>query len=86
MSNANTGLAAALGAVLGGVAGASAGYYAAKYRPRLRYSQSRVRDTRGSQEIEDAMVIGGGVGATVGAFLGGTLAGEDPPPKQLTGK
>ena len=82
MSNAKTGLAAAFGAVLGGVAGAASGYYAAQYRPRLRYS--RVHDgRRGAQEIEDAMVIGGGIGATVGAFIGGTLAGEDEP-KTLT--
>ena len=85
MSNAKTGLAAAFGAVLGGVAGAASGYYAAQYRPRLRYARAaRVHDgRRGAQEIEDAMVIGGGIGATVGAFIGGTLAGEDEP-KTLT--
>jgi hypothetical protein len=35
--------------------------------------------------MEDAMVIGGAVGATVGAFLGGTVAAEETPPKQLQG-
>lgn len=76
MSNAKTGLAAAVGAILGGAAGAAAGRYAAQVRPTRRHR------THG-QDIEDAMVIGGGVGATVGAFLGGTIAGEDPAPKQL---
>jgi hypothetical protein len=37
---------------------------------------------RGAPELEDAMVVGGATGAVVGAFLGGTIAGEDPP-KQL---
>jgi hypothetical protein len=76
LSDARTGLFAALGAVLGGAAGAAAGYAAAKYRPRLSYS---VR-ARGAQEIEDAMVIGGAAGAVVGAFVGGTIASKDPTP------
>jgi hypothetical protein len=32
--------------------------------------------------VEDAMVVGGAAGAVVGAFIGGTIAGDDPP-KQL---
>jgi len=77
MSNARTGLFSALGAVLGGVAGGAAGYYAARYRPsvRLRYAHARSR----GNEVEDAMVIGGAAGAVVGAFVGGTIAGDDPP-------
>ena len=85
MSNARTGLAAAVGAIFGGAVGAAAGRYAALNRPRLRYTTGEARRSRG-QAVEDAMVIGGGVGATFGAFLGGTIAGEDAPPKQLTGK
>jgi uncharacterized membrane protein YfcA len=80
MSNAKTGALAAIGAVLGGVAGAAAGHYAAQLRPRLRYARA-VR-ARGDLDIEDAMVVGGATGAVVGAFIGGTIAGEDPP-KQL---
>jgi hypothetical protein len=31
--------------------------------------------------MEDAMVIGGATGAVVGAFVGGTLGSDDPPPQ-----
>lgn len=82
MSNARTGLLSALGAVLGGAAGAAAGHYAAKMRPRARYANAFKFRGRG-QDIEDAMVVGGATGAVVGAFLGGTIAGEDPAPPQL---
>lgn len=81
MSNAKTGLLAAFGAVLGGAAGAAAGKYAAQMRPRVRYANARPRF--GGQAIEDAMVVGGATGAVVGAFIGGTIAGEDPTPKLL---
>jgi hypothetical protein len=77
VSNASTGFFSALGAVLGGAAGAYAGSYAAKMRPRVRYAHA----PRG-QDVEDAMMIGGATGAVVGAFIGGTIAGEDTP-KQL---
>jgi hypothetical protein len=33
--------------------------------------------------MEDAMVVGGATGAVVGAFIGGTVAGEESPPPQL---
>jgi hypothetical protein len=75
MSNAKTGILSALGAVLGGAAGAYAGKYAAQMRPRVRYSAES-----GGADIEDAMVIGGATGAVLGAFVGGTMGGEDPPP------
>jgi len=81
MSNASTGFWSALGAVVGGAAGAAAGHYAQKSRPRVRYA--RAPRTQGDI-MEDAMVIGGAAGAVVGAFLGGTMAGEDPVPPQLT--
>lgn len=81
MSNAKTGVLAALGAVLGGAAGAYAGSYAAKMRPRARYANAFRFRGRG-QDVEDAMMVGGATGAVVGAFIGGTIAGEDPP-KQL---
>jgi uncharacterized membrane protein YfcA len=74
MSNAKTGLLSALGALVGGAAGAAAGHYAAKYRPRARYANAPR-----AQEVEDAMVIGGAAGAVVGAFIGGTVAGDDEP-------
>lgn len=80
MSNANTGFWSALGAVVGGVAGAAAGHYAEQLRPRARYAW--VPRSQGDV-VEDAMVVGGAAGAVVGAFLGGTLAGNDPPPPQL---
>lgn len=69
MSNYKTGLAAAAGALVGGALGAAAGFYAQKYRPR-----------RGGN-IEDAMVIGGATGATLGSFIGASVAGEEPPPE-----
>lgn len=73
MSNANTGLMSALGALLGGAAGAVAGYYASQVRPR--YADSPVSGA----QVEDAMVVGGATGAVVGAFIGGTLSGEEAP-------
>ena len=75
MSNAKTGLLAAIGAVLGGVVGATAGKYVAQARPRHSYSGGRAS----SSEVEDAMVIGGAAGATIGAFIAGTVAGDPPP-------
>jgi hypothetical protein len=30
--------------------------------------------------MEDAMVIGGAAGAVLGAFIGGTAAGDETPP------
>ena len=83
MSNASTGFWSALGAVVGGAAGAAAGHYAQKSRPRARYANAPRPRTQGDI-MEDAMVIGGAAGAVVGAFLGGTMAGEDPVPPQLT--
>lgn len=83
MSNSSTGFWSAVGAVLGGAAGAAAGHYAAQLRPRVRYaSESRPRVL--GRDVEDAMVVGGATGAVVGAFIGGAIAGEEPPPKQLT--
>ncbi len=79
MSNAKTGIWSAIGAVLGGAAGVAAGNYAVKMRPSLRYYKGRGR----GQATEDAMVMGGAAGAAVGAFLGGAIMGEDPPPPQL---
>jgi hypothetical protein len=76
MSNAKTGLWSAIGALIGGAAGAAAGRYAADYRPRTRYAPASGR----GNEIEDAMVVGGAAGAVIGAFIGGTASGEDPPP------
>ncbi len=70
MSNAKTGLAAAAGALIGGALGATAGFYAQRSRPRHRYGST-----------EDAMVVGGAAGATLGAFIGATVAGEEPPPE-----
>jgi len=75
MSNGTTGFWAAAGAVLGGIAGAQAGKYAAGARPRYQYAS----EPKGS-EVEDAMVIGGAVGAVLGAFVGGTVAGEPQAP------
>lgn len=82
MSNAKTGIFSALGALVGGLAGAAAGRYAAESRPRHRYSYGEDRPGRrtpAGSEVEDAMVVGGATGAVVGAFLGGTLAGEPEP-------
>lgn len=73
MSSPRTGFWSAVGAVVGGVAGAFAGKYAAEFRPRVRYASG----SRGA-DIEDAMVVGGAAGAVVGAFIGGTVAGEEP--------
>lgn len=78
--NAKTGLWSAFGAVVGGAVGAAAGYAAEQYRPRVRYSAAQ--KGKGAV-IEDAMVIGGAVGATVGAFIGGAAGSANPPPPQL---
>ena len=78
MSNAKTGLWSAIGALLGGAAGAAAGKYAVEARPRYRYAG---RGRPGGSEVEDAMVVGGAAGAVLGAFIGGTASGEDPPPR-----
>ncbi len=86
MSNAKTGIFSALGALVGGLAGAAAGRYAAESRPRHRYSYNEDRPGRrtpAGTEIEDAMVVGAGAGAVMGAFLGGAIAGE-PEPAQTT--
>ena len=79
MSNAKTGLWSALGAIAGGAAGAAAGRYAAMARPAVRYAHApgSHRPRSRGQAVEDAMVVGGATGAVVGAFLGGTLSGED---------
>jgi uncharacterized membrane protein YfcA len=79
--NAKTGFWSAVGALAGGFAGAMAGKYAMQERPRYRYAEQR-RGPAGT-EIEDAMVIGGTTGALIGAFLGGTAAGEEPVRPQL---
>lgn len=80
MSNARTGFWSALGAVAGGAAGAYAGRYVAIHRPRITYTgEAKHRRSKG-QHIEDAMVVGGGVGATLGAFIVGTVAAEEAPP------
>lgn len=90
MSNAKTGIWSALGALAGGLAGAAAGKYASEYRPRYQYGYAEQRPMPrrrpGGAEVEDAMVVGGTAGAVFGAFLGGTLAGEDAPPPQLQPK
>lgn len=73
----------AIGALLGGAIGAAAGKYAVEARPRYRYAQQPMRPMRrgpGGSEVEDAMVVGAASGAVLGAFIGGTVAGEDPPP------
>ncbi len=76
MSNAIGGLWAGLGALAGGALGAYAGKYAAESRPRGYVHGAAV---------EDAMIVGGGVGSVLGAFLAGTVMGEakaeeKPPP------
>jgi len=82
MSNAKTGLVSAIGALLGGALGAAAGKYAVEARPRYRYAEQRpMRRGPGGTEVEDAMVVGAASGAVLGAFIGGTVAGEDPPPQ-----
>ncbi len=83
MGNAKTGLWSAIGALLGGAAGAAAGKYAVEGRPRYRYAQQPFPRRRGpgGSEVEDAMVVGGAAGAVLGAFIGGTAAGEDTPPQ-----
>jgi len=87
MSNAKTGLWAAIGALAGGALGATAGHYAAQARPRVRYAAERVRQRRATGgEAEDAMVIGGAAGAVLGAFIGGTVMGEETPPQLPPGK
>lgn len=82
MSNAKTGIWSAVGAVVGGAAGAAAGHYAAKARPIHRYANAP-HGVRG-RDVEDAMVIGGAIGAVTGAFFAGTVAGEDEPPPAPT--
>lgn len=79
MSDVKAGIWSALGAIAGGAAGAFAGRYAAQMRPRGYGAR------RSSQELEDAMVVGGSAGAVLGAFFGGTI-GADEPPKQLASK
>lgn len=87
MSNAATGIWSALGALAGAIAGAAAGKLAVEARPRYRYGAEQRPQRRGpgGTEVEDAMVVGGAAGAVFGAFLGGTLAGEEksPTPPQL---
>lgn len=73
MSNAKTGLWSAIGALGGVVAGAAAGRYAAIARPRARHGGV------GPSDVEDAMVVGGAMGAVIGAFIAGAATGEDPP-------
>ncbi|KKK76002.1 hypothetical protein LCGC14_2868080 [marine sediment metagenome] len=73
MSDPKTGLWSAFGALLGGAMGVAAGHYAAKARPR--YAGGTVT----GESVEDAMVIGGATGAVVGAFIGGAVAGPEPP-------
>lgn len=91
MSNPSTGLWSALGALAGGAAGAYAAKYVAQARPRFQYASApgasppptRRRPPAGSGEsIEDAMIVGGALGAMVGAFVGGTAAGEPAPAAQ----
>lgn len=74
MSSAKTGIWSAFGALTGGLVGAFAGRYAAQIRPRGHAA---------SQEIEDAMVVGGATGSVVGAFVAGAISGETAP-AQLT--
>ena len=75
MSNAKTGIWSALGALVGGLAGAAAGRYAAEFRPRGRYEYGPE-----GASVEDAMVVGGAAGSVIGAFVGGMVGGEEPPP------
>jgi len=94
MSNPSTGLWSALGALAGGAAGAYAAKYIAQSRPRFQYATapgapppSRRKLPIGSGEsIEDAMIVGGSIGAILGAFVGGTAAGEPAPKPQITEK
>jgi hypothetical protein len=87
MSNAKTGLWSAIGALVFGAAGAYAGKAAVEARPRFRYAYAPGPGRRGpgGSDVEDGMVVGGAAGAVFGAFVGGTLAGEEPPatPPQL---
>jgi hypothetical protein len=82
MSSAKTGLWSAFGALVGGFTGAMAGKYMATTRPRVRYATEQPAPRRGPRgsDVEDAMVIGGGAGAVLGAFVAGSLAGDDAPP------
>jgi hypothetical protein len=82
MSSAKTGLWSAFGALVGGFTGAMAGKYMATTRPRVRYATAEPPPRRGARgsEVEDAMVIGAGAGAVLGAFVAGAVAGEDAPP------
>jgi outer membrane lipoprotein SlyB len=57
-----------LAAAAGALLGGALGAAAGKYTP-----------TRVSKK--DAMVVGGAAGATLGAFIGATVAGEEPPPE-----
>jgi outer membrane lipoprotein SlyB len=83
MSNAKTGIWSALGALAGGLAGAAAGKLAVEARPRYRYGYAEQPPRRrpGGSEVEDAMVVGGAAGAVLGAFIGGTMSGEETPPQ-----
>ena len=82
MSNARTGFVSAIGALVGGALGAAAGKYASEARPRYRYANAPMpRRGPSGADVEDAMVVGGAAGAVLGAFIGGTVAGEDPPPQ-----
>jgi hypothetical protein len=84
MSNASTGLWSALGALVGGITGALTARYVVSARPRYRYADEKSAPRPAGRprggEIEDAMVIGGGAGAVLGAFIGGAAAGEEAPP------
>jgi len=78
--NTKTGFWSAFGALAGGLAGALAGRYVAHARPRARYERGYAEQPTGT-EIEDAMVIGGSAGAMLGAFIGGSAAGEEETPQ-----
>jgi uncharacterized protein YcfJ len=75
--SAKTGIWSAIGALAGGVAGAAVGHYAAGTHRRMHYSAER------NSPVADAMVTGGAIGAVFGAFLGGTVANDEPPPAQM---
>ena len=92
MSNPKTGLWAAIGALAGGLLGVTTARYVAVSRPRYRYGYGEQPpqpapkpSKRGGPvgpEVEDAMIVGGAAGAMLGAFIGGTAAGEDETPPQ----
>lgn len=75
MSNAKTGIWAAIGALAGGAAGAFIGKHVAETRPRAYGGRAK------AEAVEDAIVVGGAAGAVFGAFVTGAAVGEETPPQ-----